>query len=70
MSVFRFSCQRGKNPSLWGTKLLRKATIKRRAKLNEKSVYEIVTEKIIEQLEQGAGAVPWRKPWINGGAVS
>ena len=34
----------------------------------KKSVYEIVTEKIIEQLEQGV--VPWRKPWVNGGAVS
>jgi antirestriction protein ArdC len=33
-----------------------------------KSVYEIVTNKIIEQLEKGV--VPWRKPWINGGAVN
>ena len=31
------------------------------------SVYEIVTNKIIEKLEQGT--VPWRKPWINGNAA-
>ncbi|MEZ5016061.1 MAG: zincin-like metallopeptidase domain-containing protein [Flavipsychrobacter sp.] len=30
-----------------------------------KDVYAIVTEKIVEQLEQGT--VPWRKPWIGGG---
>lgn len=34
----------------------------------KKSVYEIVTEKVIEELEKGV--VPWRKPWINGGAVN
>lgn len=34
----------------------------------KKNVYEIVTEKIIEQLEKGV--VPWRKPWVNGGAVN
>ncbi|MDQ6601010.1 ArdC family protein [Bacillus salipaludis] len=34
----------------------------------KKSIYEIVTEKVIEQLEKGV--VPWRKPWINGGAVN
>ncbi|MDZ5480035.1 ArdC family protein [Bacillus thuringiensis] len=28
------------------------------------NVYEIVTNKIIEKLEQGT--VPWQKPWING----
>ncbi|PPA68733.1 ArdC family protein [Jeotgalibacillus proteolyticus] len=33
-----------------------------------KNVYEIVTDKIIEELEKGV--VPWRKPWINGGAVN
>jgi antirestriction protein ArdC len=32
------------------------------------SVYEIVTNKIIEKLENGT--VPWRKPWINGGTVN
>lgn len=32
------------------------------------SVYEIVTNKIIEKLEQGV--IPWRKPWVNGSAVS
>lgn len=33
------------------------------------SVYEIVTQKIIEKLEQGV--IPWRKPWTNsGGAVN
>jgi antirestriction protein ArdC len=34
---------------------------------NEK-IYEMVTNKIVEQLEKGV--VPWRKPWVNGGAVS
>ncbi|PLR65572.1 ArdC-like ssDNA-binding domain-containing protein, partial [Bacillus sp. UMB0893] len=34
----------------------------------KKSVYEIVTEKVMEELEKGV--VPWRKPWINGGAVN
>ncbi|MBT2758777.1 DUF1738 domain-containing protein [Mesobacillus foraminis] len=34
----------------------------------KKSVYEIVTEKVMEELERGV--VPWRKPWINGGAVN
>lgn len=32
------------------------------------NVYEIITEKIIEKLENGV--VPWRKPWISGGAVN
>src|SRR5579862_3083825 len=30
------------------------------------NVYEIVTEKMIELLE--SGIVPWRKPWVGGGA--
>jgi antirestriction protein ArdC len=29
-----------------------------------RNIYEVVTNKIIEKLEQGT--VPWRKPWING----
>ena len=35
-----------------------------------KSVYEMVTERIINQLEKGI--VPWRKPWtgIKGGAYN
>ena len=33
-----------------------------------KSVYEIITEKIIERLENGI--VPWRKPWTNLNAVN
>jgi antirestriction protein ArdC len=31
------------------------------------SVYEIVTNKIMEKLEQGT--VPWKKPWVNGNAA-
>ncbi|HER2025582.1 ssDNA-binding domain-containing protein [Bacillus infantis] len=34
----------------------------------KKNVYEMITERIIEQLEEGV--IPWRKPWINGGAVN
>src|SRR4051794_20904146 len=30
------------------------------------NIYELVTEKITERLEKGI--VPWRKPWVNGGA--
>ena len=30
-----------------------------------KNVYEIVTERILEKLEQGT--VPWHKPWAGGG---
>ena len=30
-----------------------------------KSVYEIVTEQILEQLDKGV--IPWRKPWAGGG---
>jgi antirestriction protein ArdC len=33
-----------------------------------KSVYEIITEKVIERLENGV--VPWRKPWTNSNAVN
>lgn len=33
-----------------------------------KSVYEIITEKIIETLEKGV--IPWRKPWNNTNAVN
>jgi len=33
-----------------------------------KSVYEIITEKIIERLEKGV--VPWRQPWTNSNAVN
>jgi len=32
------------------------------------NIYDIITAKIIEKLEQGV--VPWRKPWINGRAVN
>lgn len=32
------------------------------------TVYQMVTEKIIEKLEQGI--IPWRQPWQNAGAVS
>ena len=32
-----------------------------------KDVYEIVTEKIIEEMERGI--VPWHKPWLSGGAL-
>lgn len=32
------------------------------------NVYEIVTEKIIEKLEEGV--IPWRKPWTNANAVN
>lgn len=32
------------------------------------TIYEMVTQRIIEQLEQGT--IPWRKPWVNGGAVN
>lgn len=30
----------------------------------KKDVYEIITERILEQLEQGT--IPWRKPWTGG----
>jgi antirestriction protein ArdC len=33
-----------------------------------KNVYEIITEKINERLENGV--VPWRKPWTNSNAVN
>ena len=33
-----------------------------------KSVYEIITEKIIGKLEKGV--VPWRQPWTNSNAVN
>lgn len=31
-------------------------------------IYEMVTERIMKMLE--AGVIPWRKPWINNGAVN
>lgn len=31
-------------------------------------VYELITQKIIEQLEKGV--IPWRKPWVNNGSVN
>lgn len=37
-------------------------------KMSNETIYEMVTNKIMEQLE--AGVIPWKKPWINGGAVS
>lgn len=39
----------------------------RRMKNMAVNVYELVTDKIIEKLEQGQ--IPWRKPWVNGGAA-
>lgn len=36
--------------------------------MKRKNVYEIITDRIIERLEQGV--VPWRKPFQSGGAVS
>ena len=32
---------------------------------DKKSVYQMVTDRIIEQLE--AGVIPWEKPWIASG---
>lgn len=32
------------------------------------NVYEIVTSRIIEKLEQGV--IPWRRPWLNNGSVN
>ncbi|SEI03580.1 protein of unknown function [Halobacillus karajensis] len=29
-----------------------------------KKIYEMITNQIIEKLEQGV--IPWRKPWVNG----
>jgi antirestriction protein ArdC len=34
----------------------------------KKSVYEMVTERIMEELENGV--VPWRRPWVSGGVVN
>lgn len=36
--------------------------------MSNASIYEMVTNKIMEKLNQGI--VPWRMPWINGGAVN
>jgi antirestriction protein ArdC len=36
-----------------------------KSKSDRQSVYEIVTDKIVSQLE--AGTVPWRKPWASAG---
>lgn len=36
--------------------------------MSNASIYEMVTNRIIEKLEQGI--IPWRKPWVNGGAVN
>ena len=60
MRVFRSTCKRGKIIPLWGTNSLRKSKeknerkiqIQRRKTKMTKSVYEIVTNKIIEKLEQ------------------
>ena len=32
------------------------------------NVYEIITDKIMEQLEKGT--VPWQKPWTNTASIS
>jgi antirestriction protein ArdC len=47
---------------------LRKTKIDEEEKDMKKSVYEIVTERIIEELEKGV--VPWQRHWMNGGAVN
>ena len=44
-----------------------KIQIQRRKTKMTKIVYEIVTNKIIEKLEQGT--VPWQKPWVNGNSA-
>lgn len=36
--------------------------------MTKESVYQAVTDRIIEAIEQG-GVAPWRKPWRNGGPV-
>lgn len=36
--------------------------------MSQNTVYKMVTDKIIEKLEQGI--VPWRQPWQNAGAVN
>lgn len=36
--------------------------------MSNANIYELVTNQIIEKLEQGI--IPWRKPWLNGGAVN
>ena len=36
--------------------------------MKNESIYQMVNDRIIEQLEKGV--IPWRKPWIGGGAIS
>ena len=42
-----------------------KKYIKMESKATSIDVYQIVTNRIIELLEQNI--IPWRKPWISGG---
>lgn len=36
--------------------------------MSKKTVYEIITDRIIKKLEEGT--VPWQKPWVGGPAVN
>lgn len=36
--------------------------------MSNENIYQMVNDRIIEQLE--AGVIPWRKPWVGGGAIS
>lgn len=40
----------------------------RQTATERKSVYELVTDRIIEQVEKGVA--PWRKPWRSGVSVT
>ena len=44
------------------------AVTERGNEMKNESIYEMVTNKIIEKLENGV--IPWRKPWKNGGPVN
>jgi antirestriction protein ArdC len=50
-------------------KIAKKTKTKKYNKSTSKTdVYELVTNRIIEELEKGV--IPWRKPWVNGVAVN
>jgi antirestriction protein ArdC len=64
----RFTSQKGKKIHKTNIQNLKSLENQRRKNQMAKSVYEIITEKIIEKLEKGV--VPWRQPWTNSNAVN
>lgn len=72
MAAVRSTCKIGKNIPLCGNNWRfgspKEKTNSREEKKMSKKIYEMITNQIIERLEEGT--IPWKMPWVNGQAIN